>query len=174
MFPLIVPRPLGIFQPPTHIEDLRLLSFSSNALSFTEVQTFIMQAQSQMDKSGTLCLHLHYSADPPHPKKTLWASAEERGSTASFVFGEKFSSNVKKMPLKFVTKKYFIWNVRCLLGIRAWKDLTFEAKRHLRLELSIYLKLRKYVRAICKIALMQWYLSNRPQVSMVYLTNKEA
>ena len=29
----------------------------------------------------TLCLHLHYSADPPHPKKNLWASAEEREYT---------------------------------------------------------------------------------------------
>ena len=29
----------------------------------------------------TLCLHLHYSADPPHPPKNLWASAEERGLT---------------------------------------------------------------------------------------------
>ena len=28
--------------------------------------------------SVTLCLHLHYSADPPHPKKPLWASVEER------------------------------------------------------------------------------------------------
>ena len=56
------------------------VSDSSAALSFAEVQTFVLeircskclQAQSRMARSGgTLGLHLHYSADRPHPKKTF-------------------------------------------------------------------------------------------------------